>query len=278
MKKTVIDIYDLQEMVPFFKSKFGTYIGKLLIKWLCIEKVNRVHANNCHLRGSAFTGAILSDPLIHIKYKVHNEELLDQLPEGAFITISNHPIGSLDGIILIDIFASRRPDFKVMVNGVLSKIGAMEDNFISVMPDSTNQGANLQNLNGVRTSLGRLQEGHPMGFFPAGAISFYQKDMKRICDLSWAHSVIKLIRKADVPVYPVYFDFLNSNYFYWLGNIDWRIRTLRIPGEVFNKKGKILDVYIGNPITTNEIKEIADDAELASFLYDKTYCMAEDRP
>ncbi|MDR3140270.1 MAG: lysophospholipid acyltransferase family protein [Tannerellaceae bacterium] len=271
MKRTVIDIYDLQKMIPFFKSKSGTYIGKLVIKWLCAEKVNRIHTNHCHLRGSAFTGAILSDPLINIKYKVHNEELLERLPEGAFITVSNHPIGSLDGIILIDIFASRRPDFKVMVNGVLTKIGAMEDNFISVMPDSTNQGANLQNVNGVRASLCRLREGHPMGFFPAGAISFYRKEAERICDLPWTHSVIRLIRKAEVPVYPVYFDFLNTKYFYWLGNIDWRIRALRIPAEAFNKKGKTFDVYIGQPVTPNEIKEITDDAELANFLYNKTY-------
>jgi len=275
MKKTVVDIYDLQEMLPFFKSKFGTFLGKLFIKWFCVEKVNQVHANNCHLRGAEFTSALLNDPLINIKYKVHNEEILDSLPEGAFITVSNHPIGSLDGIILIDIFAARRPDFKVMVNGVLTKIGAMEDNFISVTPDSNNQGANLQNVNGVRVSLGRLREGHPMGFFPAGAISFYRKEAKRICDLPWTHSVIKLIRKANVPVYPVYFDFLNSKYFYWLGKIDWRIRTLRIPAEAFNKKGKTFDIHLRKPIPADEIRKITDDTELANFLYDKTYNVAE---
>ncbi len=271
MKDTVIDIYDLQEMIPFFKSKFGTFLGKCLIKWLCIEKVNQVHKNSCHLRGAEFTTALLNDPLIDIKYRVYNEFYLDKLPEGAFITISNHPIGSLDGIILIDIFASRRPDFKVMVNGVLTNIGAMEDNFISVKPDSDKKGPNPQNVNGVRTSLGRLREGHPMGFFPAGAISFYQKQENRICDLSWTHSVIRLIRKANVPVFPVYFDFLNSKFFYFLGKIDWRIRTLRIPAEAFNKRGKTFPVYIGEPIPAEKIKEINDDNELANFLYHKTY-------
>lgn len=81
--------------------------------------------------------------------------------------------------MLIDIFASRRPDFKVMVNGILTKIGAMEDNFISVVPDSHKRGANPANVNGVRLSLQRLKEGHPMGFFPAGAISFYNKKRNR---------------------------------------------------------------------------------------------------
>ena len=262
MKESVVDIHDLQEAAPFFKSRFGSFLGKVLIKWLSIDKVNKAHAHNCHLRGAEFTTALLNDPLIDIKYDLHNAEVLDHLPEGAFATVSNHPIGSIDGIMLIDIFASRRPDFKVMVNGVLTKIGAMGDNFVSVKPDSNNQGANLKNINGVRISLQQLKEGHPMGFFPAGGISMYNKKTKKIQDLPWTHSVIRLIRKAKVPVYPVYFDFLNSRFFYWLGRIDWRIRTLRIPAEAFNNRGRTVDVYIQN---------IADDKDLAEFLYQRTY-------
>ena len=121
MKKSVVDIYDLQEMAPFFKGRVGTWLGKLLIKCLRVDLVNKVHARNCHLRGAEFTSALLHDPIIDLSYEVHNKEILDHLPEGAFVTVSNHPIGSLDGIMLIDIFASRRPDFKVMVNGILTK-------------------------------------------------------------------------------------------------------------------------------------------------------------
>ncbi|MDR2117930.1 MAG: lysophospholipid acyltransferase family protein [Tannerellaceae bacterium] len=270
MKKNVIDISDLQKAAPIFRSKFGTFLGKNLLKWVCIDKVNKVHANHCHLRGAAFTTALLKDPLIDIRYEVHNKERLENLPEGAFITVSNHPVGSLDGIILIDIFASLRPDFRVMVNGVLSHIGAMSDNFVPVRPDSNNQGTDLRNVNGIRTSLAHLQEGHPMGFFPSGAISFYHKETKTVRDNDWTHSVIRLIRKANVPVYPVCFDFYNSCFFYWLGNINWKIRILRIPAEVFNKRGKTAHVYIGSPIPAAEIQEITDEKELAAFLYSKT--------
>ena len=110
-----------------------------------------------------------------------------------------------------------------------------------------------------------------MGFFPAGGISMYNKQTKKIQDLPWTHSVIRLIRKAKVPVYPVYFDFLNSGFFYWLGRIDWRIRTLRIPAEAFNKRGRTVDVYVGEPISPEEIQNITDDKELAEFLYRRTY-------
>ena len=208
MKKSVVDIYDLQEMAPFFKGRVGTWLGKLLIKCLRVDLVNKVHARNCHLRGAEFTSALLHDPIIDLSYEVHNKEILDHLPEGAFVTVSNHPIGSLDGIMLIDIFASRRPDFKVMVNGILTKIG---------------------------------------------------------------HSVIRLVRKAKAPVYPVYFDFQNTHFFYWLGNISWQIRTLRIPTEAFNKRGKKADVYIGEPISPEEIAAIPEDKDLAEFLYKRTY-------
>ena len=275
MKKTVVDINDLQKLNSFFGTTIGRFLGKLFLKWFCVEKVNEVHSKNCHLRGAEFTTALLNDSLIDIKYKVHHKERLAQLPEGAFITVSNHPIGSLDGIMLIDIFASIRPDFKVMVNGVLENIGAMGDNFISVKPDSNKEGANHQNVNGVRESLGRLKNGSPVGFFPAGAISFYNKKEKRICDLPWTHSVVKLIRKAKVPVCPVLFDFYNTGFFYWLGRIDWRIRTLRIPAEAFNKKGKTANVYIGNMISVEEIARFRNDEELAAFLYAATYSTKE---
>lgn len=271
MKRNVLDVSDLESAIPFVRTKFGRYLAEKLFKWLNIEKVNTVHSRNCSLRGAEFTSALLKDPLIDLRYCVHNEDVLNHLPSGAFCTVSNHPIGSLDGIILIDIFAALRPDFKVMVNGLLTLIGAMEDNFIPVKPDSKKQGANPENINGVRLSLARLKEGHPMGFFPAGAMSFYNSQAKQIRDIPWTHSVIRLIRKGHAPVIPVYFDFVNSGFFYFLGKIDWRIRTLRVPTEAFNKRGTVVDVYIGNPIPAEKIQRMKDDTELADFLYQATY-------
>lgn len=253
------------------------FLAKKIIKWLAIEKVNRIHASHCHLRGAAFTSAMLADPLMNVKYKIHNAERLDSLPEGAFITVSNHPIGSLDGIILIDIFASRRPDFKVMVNGVLTNIGAMADNFISVTPRTDDRDSpNRANVNGVRLSMEHLKNGHPTGFFPAGAMSFINRQMQ-VCDLPWAHTVIRLIKKAGVPVYPVCFDCRNSSFFYLLGKINWKIRVLRVAYEAFNKRGKTLDVYIGEPIPAQTVQQFTDDRELADFLYRKTYDCVKQR-
>ena len=272
MKKTVLDIEYLQSKFSFFKTRLGVYLSKKIIRWTAFDKVNRIHGNHYTLRGSAFTTAMLSDPLMDVSYEVHNREILEQLPEGAFITVSNHPIGSLDGIILIDIFASIRPDFKVMVNEMLSHISAMGDNFISVIPKTdSNQESNNKNTNGIRLSLSQIRGGHPMGFFPAGAMSFYNKKMKKVRDLPWTHSIIRLIRKANVPVIPVYFDCTNSKSFYRLGRISWKLRSIFVAREAFNKKGRTLHVYLGNPIPPENIKSKPNDKELADFLYNSTY-------
>ena len=276
MKKIVLDIKYFQKSTPFLRTRFGAYLIKKIFRWIDIDKVNQIHANHCELRGSAYTSAMLNDPLMDVRYEVHNKEILEQLPEGAFITVSNHPIGSLDGIILIDIFAAKRPDFRVMVNEFLAHISAMEDNFISVIPKTDdNAGGNNKNVNGIRLSLQQLRDGHPMGFFPAGAMSFYDRKRKRVRDLPWTHSVIRLIRKANVPVIPVYFDCKNSNFFYFLGRISWKIRVLRVAVEAFNKKGQTLHVYLGDPILPENIKTILDDDSLADFLYNQTYNIKE---
>lgn len=270
MKKTVFDIDELQKLIPLFRGRIGRFLGKLTLKYLCIDKVNTLHSTHCHKRGAEFTSAVLSDPSVNIRYHIHNKELLDNLPEGAFVTVSNHPIGSIDGVMLIDIFASRRPDFKVMVNGFLECIGALENNFIPVKPDSKREKGNIENVNGVRACLAWLKEGHPLGFFPAGAISSYRKDKKEVCDLPWAENIIRLVRKTKVPVYPVLFDCYNSRFFYWLGKLSWKIRQLRIPAEVFNKKGKVMNIYIGRPITPEAITGLSDK-ELSVLLYNHTY-------
>ena len=273
--KPVFGLADLQAAAPIFRRRWAAVIGRRLMKWLNIDKVNAIHTRHSHLRGAAFTSAMLADPMMDVRYRIHHADRLNELPEGAFITVSNHPIGSLDGIILIDIFASRRPDFRVMVNGMLERIWAMADNFISVTPRTSNQTApNPSNVNGVRLALDQLRSGHPLGFFPAGAMSFGNR-RGEIFDRPWTHSVIRLIRKAGVSVYPVCFDFRNSAFFYLLGRISWQIRTLRVPTEAFNKRGRTADVYIGAPISPETLRAYPDDTQLADFLYRSTYALPQ---
>ena len=87
---------------------------------LSIDKVNDLYDHNSSVTGPDFARAVLKD--IGVEYEVLNKDVLKHLPDGAFITISNHPYGHIDGVMLVDLFGHIRPDFKVMVNKFLGRI------------------------------------------------------------------------------------------------------------------------------------------------------------
>ena len=209
-------------------------------------------------------------------YLVGNAERLDNLPDGAFITISNHPYGGLDGIVLVDLMGHKRPDFKVMVNEFLMHVKAMASTFITVTPKTDLSESNMRkNLSGVREVIKQLQEGHPVGFFPAGAVSNYIPKKHQILDREWQDSLIRLIQKAQVPVIPIRFFDRNSRFFYFLGLIDWRIRTLRLPSELLNKHDNTHRIAIGETISVEEQQAYKGDLEaFKRFLRQKVYDMS----
>jgi len=70
---------------------------------------------------------------------------------------------------------------------------------------------------------------------------------------------------------PVHFLDRNSNFYYSLGLIDWRIRLLRLPYEVFNKRGMTARVALGEIITPEEQKKYKDVDDFGDFLRAKVY-------
>ncbi len=271
MKTHVVDIGDLERMSPVFRGKQGNLLAGRIIKMFALDRVNALYQRCCEYKGAAFASALLQD--LGVQYRIGNSERLEQLPEGAFITISNHPYGGLDGIMLIDLMAHIRQDFKLMVNKLLSLIEAMEVNFISVRPQGNKKLVPTANLNGIRETLGHLQEGHPMGFFPSGAVSDFRFSSLRVQDRPWQDSVVKLIQKAKVPILPIRFFDGNSPFFYFLGTINWRIRLIRMPREVFNKSTQFPRLGVGKLISVEEQSRYGNTEDFGALLRRSVYNM-----
>ncbi len=267
-KRTVLDYDDIVEMAPFFKGK--RRLVNFIMKLLDVDKVNWIHDHNFDTPGPQFCRGLLND--LDIKLRIDNEQLLDHLPEGAFITVSNHPFGALDGITLIDLIGSRRPEFKVMVNMILNYIVAMRPNFIAVDQTASDDPAKKAvSMKGIKEAIMQVRKGHPVGFFPAGAVGNYNRHL-RFEDRQWQPVVIRLIQQLGVPVIPIYFHGLNSWWFRAIGVISWQLRTLRLPAEVFRRKGDTLHITVGDIITPEEIKAHgATVEELGDWLRMKTY-------
>ena len=269
IKRTVLDYDDIRKMVPFFEGK--KRLVNWLLRFLSVDKVNWIHDHNCDTPGVPFTDGLLND--LNIKLRIDNEEVLDNLPEGSFITVSNHSFGALDGIILINIIGHRRPTFKVMVNMVLNYISAMRPNFIAVdalaSADPKKKAVSMQ---GIKAAMMQVRSGEPMGFFPAGAVSKLNRSL-HIEDREWQPTIIRLIKQMKVPVVPIYFHTRNSWWFTFLGMVSWQLRTLRLPAEVFRKKNATMHISIGETISVEEIEKFDDLKLLGEYLKQKTFAM-----
>ena len=267
IKRNVLDYDDVCKVAPFFKGK--EKLVNRLFHWLAVDKTNDYHSRNMHLSGPDFSHKMFEE--LGAPMTIRNEEVLSSIPDGPFITVSNHPYGALDGMALIDIVGHHRPDFKVMVNMILNHIGALRPNFIAVDALASNDPTKRAvSVKGITDAMRHVKQGHPLGFFPAGAVSKLTWGL-RIQDREWQPTVLRLIQKLKVPVIPIYFHGHNSWKFVALGMIDWRLRTLRLPAEVFRKSNHHFRVSIGDIITPEQQAQYKTPEELGTFLKQQTY-------
>ncbi|MGM9799131.1 MAG: lysophospholipid acyltransferase family protein [Muribaculaceae bacterium] len=269
IKPNVLDYDDVRRLVP--KLDGHEKLVNWVLKFLSVDKVNGVHSRNCDTPGPEFVKRLLFDEF-KLTLKIDNEEILNNLPEGAFVTVSNHPFGALDGIALIHLIASRRPEYKVMVNMVLNAITAMRPNFIAVDALASNDPKKKAvSMQGIRQVIKQLRSGAPVGFFPAGAVSKINWKGE-LNDREWQPTVTRLIQQAKVPVIPIFFHGSNSWWFNFLGKVSWQLRTLRLPAEVFRKIGTEMHISVGEPISVEEqIQHQGTIEEFGQYLKEKTY-------
>ncbi|PKB42233.1 putative hemolysin [Cellulophaga sp. RHA19] len=248
----------------------GTFIGWLLMKVTKISSINAFYDDHKHLTETAFLDAILEH--YQIKFEIPEEDFRRLPKDGAYITISNHPLGGIDGVLLLKLLLQHRADFKIMANFLLNRIEPMSPYILPVNPFETRKDVK-SSLAGFKNAMLHLRGGHPLGIFPAGEVSTY-RDGKLIVDKPWEETALKLIRRAEVPVVPIYFHAKNSRLFYRLSKISDVFRTAKLPSEVTTQKNRVIKVRIGQPITVktqNEHKSLADFTDL---LRRKTYMLS----
>lgn len=248
----------------------GTFSGWLLMKALKISTLNKIYNRNKHLKDVEFLNAILDE--FQIKFEIPEEDLKRLPKDGAYITVSNHPLGGIDGILLLKMMLEREPNFKIIANFLLHRIEPMKPYIMPVNPFENHKDAKSSVI-GIKETLRHLSDGKPLGMFPAGEVSTY-KDGQLVVDKPWEEGAIKVIRKAQVPVVPIYFHAKNSRLFYFLSKINDTLRTAKLPSELLTQKDRVIKVRIGKPISVAEQNEYETIEAYSEFLRKKTYMLA----
>ena len=244
-------------------------LASLLMELMKINQVNDLFAQAQPKQGPDFVDSILKGCGIEIDF---DERELKNIPkDGSFIAIANHPYGGIEGMVLLKILCTVRPDAKLMANFLLKKIPNLSDYFIAVNPFENVE--HSSSISGLKNTLELLANGTPIGIFPAGEVSTFKVEQREVTDRLWHPVVGKIIAKSKVPVVPIYFHGNNGLLFNLLSLIHPALRTAKLPSELFNKQGETIKLRIGKPIKFADIPDNTNSTKILSYLRAKTYAL-----
>ena len=270
-KMSLIKDADLRKILKI-KENEGEWLISSFKFIFGIEKLNQIYNENFLLSGADFINSVIDR--LNLKYSV-SEEFEKRIPaSGPFIIIANHPLGGMEGLLLLKLMSRIRPDFKIQGNFLMQHIDAIKDYILPVNPFENFKSAQ-SSYKGIKGAYQHLKDGNSLGIFPAGEVSCYQFKEFRITDRQWQKSSIRFIQTAGVPVIPVHFHGFNSTLFYLLGHIHPLLRTAKLPSEILNKSNQTINIEIRKQIPVKTLNSFTSVTSLSHYLRSKTYSLAE---
>lgn len=262
-RKRLFDIRIPETVSPVLRGLFEMTQAPLF-RLLGLSRIEeRYAAIPQGLTGRDFADAAMES--FGFSFRVSDEDLA-RIPEtGPVVAVANHPFGGLEGLILADLLASRRPDVKIMANFLLRRIPELAEFFIFVDPFGAGDAAK-KNIRPLKESLAHLRQGGILGVFPAGEVSHLQIKNRRpvVSDPAWSATVARMVLRTGATVVPMFFEGTNSRLFQLLGLVHPRLRTALLPREFLNKDGRPIEVRIGTPIPFSRLEQMCegeDDAD-----------------
>ena len=245
----------------------GVIMARALMQIFRYNKLNRIYTNTYDNDPSVFINSVLDH--LDIRYELPDKDLENIPLTGPFITVSNHPFGGIDALILMKIIAPRRSDVRVMANFLLQKIDPLKHLIVPADAESEGHEGKISRK-GIEEAMKYVREGHGLALFPAGEVSTYQSDSGLITDMEWQEQILREIRMAEVPVIPVYFHGTNSRWYHILGRIHPLLSTAKLGSEFINKRHKIIRIRIGRSLSDSEQAGFGDIARFGRDLRART--------
>ena len=193
--------------------------------------------------------------------------------DGKYIFVSNHPLGGLDGLILISCLGKRYKNLKFLVNDFLMHVKPMESIFV---PVNKVGGMTKEYSRGIEEMYSSENQ---LLYFPAGLCSRLIKG--RVTDLQWQPSFYKKALASGRQIVPVHFSGRNSGFFYRLARIrkflgiKFNVEMIYLPDEMIRAAGSHYTISIGKPITPQPYGKREHLAQLVQEVREASYKLSE---
>lgn len=202
---------------------------------------------------------------------------LDHIPRsGPVIVIANHPFGILDGLILGQMLAQRRSDFRILANDVFQGAPDLDKALLPVCFERTGE-ALARNIATRQDALRYLDEGGAVGVFPGGTVSTGARVFSRPMDPGWRRFTARMIARSRAVVVPVYFEGHNSRIFQIASHVHLTLRLGLLIREFGNRVDQPVRVALGAPVGRDILDPLSKDSKgMMDFLRKATYELSPD--
>lgn len=237
----------LRQRLPRYSRMIPRCVVRSLERTVCQDELNRLLRDNFPRRGADFCRGVLDDLGVTVRF--HNTGNLPPKEHKRVLFVSNHPLGGLDGMALIDFvrnYYGMEPRF--IVNDLLTAIEPLSDTFIPVNKHGAQSRQAIEALDEAFAS------DVPLLMFPAGLVSRRGKKGV-VADLEWQKMFITKARRYARDIIPLHFYGENSSFFYKFAKfrrrlgLKFNIEMIYLPREVFRSRGKTFDVVVGEPVS-----------------------------
>ncbi|HMR47438.1 MAG TPA: 1-acyl-sn-glycerol-3-phosphate acyltransferase [Bacteroidia bacterium] len=270
-KKKFIDVSEvIRSKNPQLYRLLPGFIVSYIKRIVHETEVNAFIDEYGHKTSFEFVDAIIEN--FGVKVEVYGQENI--IKTGRCVYASNHPIGGLDAMALLQVLGQHRRDIKFIVNDILLQLHNLKDLFIGVNKHGKNSAQSITDIDALYASeMATL-------IFPAGLVS--RKQGKEIKDLQWKKSFVVKAKKYNSPIVPVYIDGRNSNWFYNLASFRKRvgiaanIEMLYLMDEMYFQRGRTISITFGKAILPQDLSG-NDDGKTAEKIKEHVYELKHNR-
>ncbi len=233
---------------PNLYRKLPKFIFRLISVFIKEDKINREFFG-FGTEGVGFAKSTLNH--LNVEIFIKNIEKLDK--NKQYIFVSNHPLGAIDGLVLITSLFDAGFSTKVVVNDLLNQITPLKSVTLAINLYGGINKSQLLTLNQT------LKSKHHVLIFPAGQVSKIRG--LKIEDVDWSSFFIKKANETKREVVPLFFEGRNSLMFYLIAylrklfGVKINLEMLMLPRQLFFAKGKKFNIYCGDPIPQEEFEK-----------------------
>ena len=226
------------------------------IEWLTAKVTLLRLIRSFEKSGAPFGAPFWPKAIRHMGIRIDTpaEEIARIPATGPVVVVANHPSGLVDGMVMAEMVARVRPDFKILTRSLLTGIPEVEE-FMIPVPFPHEENAREEGLKMRNETMAHLKAGGVIILFPAGKVAMSETYFGPAVEAEWNVFTHKIVKSSGATILPIYFPGQNSRLFLIANKISDTIRQGLLLYEIRRALFKPQRPVIGEPIAADELKK-----------------------